>query len=207
MSERGPLRLGVLISGSGSNLQAIIDAIEGGTLDAVVAVVISSRSDAFGLERARNHGIEAVWVDREMFDDAAGYNAALRDELQAHSVDYVVMAGYMRLLGKAVLDAYPLRVLNLHPALLPSFPGAHGIADAFAYGVKVTGITVHFADEVFDRGPIIAQRAVEIAETDTIESLEAKIHDAEHQLYPAVIQLIAQERVKVDGRVVCIAQS
>lgn len=201
------LRLGVLISGSGSNLQAIIDAIEDGRLDAKVAVVISSKEDAFGLQRAKNHGIDSTWVDRNDFEDASGYNSAIRDELLAHEVDYVVMAGYMRLLGKEVLDAFPLRVLNLHPALLPSFPGAHGITDAFEYGVKVTGITVHFADEVFDRGPIIAQRSVEITEEDTIESLEARIHSAEHELYPAVLQWIAQGRLSIDGRIVHIAQA
>jgi phosphoribosylglycinamide formyltransferase-1 len=201
------LRLGVLISGSGSNLQAIIDAIEAGNLDATVVVVISSRSDAYGMQRARSHGIEAVWVDRDAYADAAGYNAAIRDELQSYDVDYVVMAGYMRLLGTEVLNAYPHRVLNLHPALLPSFPGAHGIADALAYGVKVTGITVHFADEVFDRGPIIAQRAIEIAEDDTLESLEAKIHAAEHELYPAVLQLIATGCVRIEERVVHIAEA
>ncbi len=198
------LRLGVLISGSGSNLQAIIDAIEAEKLDASVEVVISSRSDAYGMQRARNHNIEAEWVDPGAYAEAADYNGAIRDELLAYEVDYVVMAGYMKLLGTEVLDAYPHRVLNLHPALLPSFPGAHGIADALAYGAKVTGITVHFADEVFDRGPIIAQRAVEIAEDETLESLEAKIHAAEHELYPAVIQLIATGCVRIEERVVHI---
>lgn len=207
MSAARPLRIGVLISGSGSNLQAIIDAIETGRLDASIAVVISSKADAFGLERARTHGIKAVWVDRDAHPDAAGHNAAIRDELQVCDVDYVVMAGYMRLLGTEVLDAFPHRVLNLHPALLPSFPGAHGIADAFAFGVKVTGITVHFADEVFDRGPIIAQRAVDVLESDTIETLESRIHAAEHELYPAVLQLIAQGRVRVEGRVVRIDET
>jgi len=207
MSAARPLRIGVLISGSGSNLQAIIDAIEAGRLDASIAVVISSKADAFGLERARTHGIKTLWIDRDAYPDAAGYNAAIRDELQACDADYVVMAGYMRLLGTEVLNAYPHRVLNLHPALLPSFPGAHGIADAFAFGVKVTGITVHFADEVFDRGPIIAQRAVDVLESDTLESLESRIHEAEHDLYPTVLQLIAQGRVSVEGRVVRIDES
>ncbi len=207
MMTSDPLKLGVLISGSGSNLQAIIDAIETGQLDARVEVVISSKADAFGLVRAREHGIEGVWIDREEHPDASSYNGAIRDELQGHGVDYVVMAGYMRLLGTEVLDAFPHRVLNLHPALLPSFPGAHGIADAFAAGVKITGITVHFADEVFDQGPIIAQHAVEIASADTLESLETKIHEAEHRLYPAVLQLIAQGRVRVDGRFVHIEDS
>jgi len=199
------LKLGVLVSGSGTNLQAIIDAIDAGDLDAVVSVVISNREAARGLDRARHHAIDAVFLDPAAFNCPADYNAALRDELQSREVELVVMAGYMKLLGKAVLDAYPNQVLNLHPALLPSFPGANGIGDAFAYGVKVTGITVHFANEVFDEGPIIAQAVVHVDEDDTLETLEAKIHEAEHRLYPAVIQLISQGRVAVDGRKVRIS--
>lgn len=194
------LRLGVLISGSGSNLQAIIDASERGELDADIAVVISNRQDAFGLERAQRHGIAGRWIDPASFGSAAEYNAAVRDELLAAEVDHVVMAGYMKLLGTEVLDAFPMRVLNLHPALLPSFPGAHGIADALAYGVKVTGVTVHFADAEFDRGPIIAQQAVEVCEDDTEESLAARIHEAEHRIYPYAIQLIARGRITIEGR-------
>jgi len=194
------IRLGVLISGGGSNLQAIIDAIVVGTLDAEIVTVISNKEDAFGLERARKSGIRAVFVDPATFDSASDYNIALRDELQAQEVEYVVMAGYMKLLGVEVLDAYPTRVLNLHPALLPSFPGAQGINDALEYGVKVTGITVHFADEVFDRGPIIAQTAVEVFEDDTVDSLAERIHQAEHKLYPKVLQWIAQEKLVVEGR-------
>lgn len=199
------LRLGVLISGSGTNLQAIIDAIEAGELDATVAVVISNREVARGLDRARQHDVEALFLGPTGFDSPAAYNAALRDELLAREVDLVVMAGYMKLLGVSVLDAFPNRVVNLHPALLPSFPGANGIRDAFEAGVKVTGITVHFANEVFDEGPIIAQVPMAIAEDDTLESLEAKIHATEHALYPAVIQLIAEGRVSVEGRKVRIA--
>ncbi len=199
------LRLGVLISGSGTNLQAIIDATEAGTLDARVVLVVSSHESARGLDRAAKHGIEGIFVDRATFDSPRDYNQHLRNLLQERDVDLVVMAGYMRLLGKEVLDAFPMRVVNIHPALLPSFPGAHGISDAFDYGVKVTGVTVHFADEVFDRGPIIAQEAVTIAEDDTLETLEAKIHEVEHRLYPATIQLIAEGRVTVEGRRVRIA--
>lgn len=199
------LKLGVLISGSGTNLQAIIDATEQGMLDARVALVISSHESARGLDRAAKHGIEGVFVDRAAFDSPRAYNQHLRNLLQEREIDLVVMAGYMRLLGKEVLDAFPMRVVNLHPALLPSFPGAHGIRDAFEHGVKVTGVTVHFADEVFDRGPIIAQEPVRIEEDDTLESLEARIHEVEHRLYPAAIQLIAQGRVNVEGRRVRIA--
>ncbi|MDO8964097.1 MAG: phosphoribosylglycinamide formyltransferase [Coriobacteriia bacterium] len=196
----GRIRLGVLISGSGTNLQSILDASAAGRLDADVAVVISNKGDAFGLERARTAGVAAVHVDPAAYADRDAYNHALRAALDEHAVDYVVMAGYMRLLGTEVLDAYPMRVLNIHPALLPSFAGAHGIADAFASGVKVTGVTVHFANEVFDEGPIVAQEAVAIAEDDTIESLEERIHAVEHRLYPAALQLVAQGRVVIEGR-------
>lgn len=205
MGQAKRLRLGVLISGSGTNLQAIIDASESGELDADVVVVISSHEAAGGLVRAERHGIAALHVDRAAFDSASAYNARLLEELRSRGVDLVVMAGYMRLLGREVLDAYPHAVVNLHPALLPSFPGANGIRDAFECGVKVTGVTVHFANEVFDEGPVIAQEAVRIEEDDTLSSLEARIHEAEHRLYPAALQLIAQGRVRVEGRRVRIA--
>lgn len=199
------MRLGVLASGSGTNLQAIIDATRDGSLDADVAVVVSDSQDAFALERARAADISAVRVERGAHENAAAFNAEIRDSLRAHGVDLVVMAGYMRLLGTEVLDAFPNRVVNIHPALLPSFAGAHGISDAFEHGVKVTGVTVHFANEVFDDGAIIAQECVAIAANDTLESLEAKIHAVEHRLYPAALQLIAQGRVRVEGRRVRIA--
>jgi len=201
------LRLGVLVSGSGTNLQAILDACAADRLPAEVAVVVSDKVDAFGLQRARDAGVPAVHVDPTAHADAAAYNHALRELLDAHAVDYVVMAGYMRLLGTEVLDAYPMRVLNLHPAILPSFAGAHGIADAFAHGVKVTGVTVHFANEVFDEGPIIMQETVRIEEDDTVESLEAKIHAVEHRLYPEAIKAVAGGRVVLEGRRVHVLPS
>ena len=199
------IRLGVLISGVGSNLQSIIDAIESGALDAQVTVVISSHEAARGLDRARKHAIDAVFIDRERFSAPGACNAEIRDVLRNHGVDWVVMAGYMRLLGREVLDAFPNRVLNIHPALLPSFAGANGIQDAWDYGVKVTGVTVHLANERFDEGPIVAQEAVEIAEDDTIESLATKIHAVEHELYPRVLGWIADGRLEVRGRKVRIA--
>lgn len=199
------LRLGVLVSGSGSNLQAILDAGATGVLAADVVVVVSDKGDAFGLERARRAGVPAVHVAPASYSGAGAYNAALRDVLSAHDVDYVVMAGYMKLLGPEVLDAFPMRVLNLHPALLPAFPGAHGIADALAYGAKVTGATVHFASEVFDEGPIIAQEAVVIEEDDTVASLAERIHAVEHRLYPRALQLIAEGRLSFEGRKVRVA--
>ena len=197
-------RFGVLISGSGTNLQSILDACAAGEIAGEVAVVISNRGEAFGLERARDAGVHALHVDPKAFPDAAAYNHAVREALDAHEVDYVVMAGYMKLLGAEVLEAYPMRVLNIHPALLPSFPGAHGIRDAFEYGVKVTGVTVHFANEAFDEGPIVAQEAVPIMEDDTPDTLEARIHTVEHRLYPAALAAVADGRVVVEGRKVRI---
>ncbi|HEY5540868.1 MAG TPA: phosphoribosylglycinamide formyltransferase [Coriobacteriia bacterium] len=199
------MRIGVLISGSGTNLQAIIDASKSGALDGDVVIVISNHDSARGLVRAEEHGIDGVYIDRGRYNSIREYNVAIRDILREHVVDVVVMAGYMRLLGKEVLDFWPNRVLNIHPALLPSFPGANGIRDAFEFGVKVTGVTVHFASEEFDDGPILAQEAIVIAEDDTVETLEAKIHEAEHRIYPAALQLIAEGRVEIVGRKVRIA--
>ena len=206
MSERRPLALGVLVSGSGTNLQAIIDAIAAGTLDARVAVVISNKGDAYGLERARLAGVPAVHVDPANSENPKGYNREIREVLESHGVELVVMAGYMRLLGAEVLRAFPGAVVNLHPALLPAFPGTTAIREAFEWGVKVTGVTVHFADEEFDRGPILCQEPVVVEETDTLETLEARIHEAEHRLLPHAIGLIASGRVRVEGRRVHISE-
>ena len=206
MSERRPLALGVLVSGSGTNLQAIIDAIAAGALDARVAVVISNKGDAYGLERARLAGVPAVHVDPANSENLKGYNREIREVLESHGVELVVMAGYMRLLGAEVLRAFPGAVVNLHPALLPAFPGATAIREAFEWGVKVTGVTVHFADEEFDRGPILCQEPVVVEETDTLETLEARIHEAEHRLLPRAIGLIASGRVRVEGRRVHISE-
>ncbi|HEY3375442.1 MAG TPA: phosphoribosylglycinamide formyltransferase [Candidatus Aquicultor sp.] len=202
----GRVNLGVLISGSGSNLQAIIDKCESGEVPADIAVVISSRSDAYGLVRATTHNIPTAILKRSEYADEAAYNVALLKQLRQYGVELVVMAGYMRLLGKEVLDVYPNRALNLHPALLPSFPGAHGIADALAYGVKVTGITVHFANEVFDEGPIILQECVYVDEDDTEETLAAKIHAVEHVIYPKAIKLYCEGRLRIEGRRVHIVE-
>ncbi|RNL18871.1 phosphoribosylglycinamide formyltransferase [Slackia faecicanis] len=200
------LKIGVLISGSGSNLQAIIDEIEAGRLDAEVCVVISSRPDAYGLVRAQQAGIKTVALCKDVYADYESANASIAAELKAAGCEYVVMAGYMRMVTDPILDAFPDRVLNLHPALLPSFKGAHAIRDAYEAGVKVTGATVHFANAEYDKGPIVAQRAVEIAEDDTLDSLEEKIHAVEHVLYPEALQMIAEGRVTVgDDRKVHIA--
>ena len=189
-----PLKIGVLISGSGSNLQAIIDQIQQGVLNAEITVVISSRPDAYGLVRAKQAQIPTISLNREVFKDPQIANEIIATELVHSGAEYVIMAGYMRKLTKEVLTVFPDRVVNLHPALLPSFKGAHAIQDAFEFGTKITGVTVHFANEDYDKGPIIAQRAVEISETDTLDSLEEKIHAIEHELYPEVISLLAQRR-------------
>ncbi|WP_350455187.1 phosphoribosylglycinamide formyltransferase [Slackia heliotrinireducens] len=191
------IKLGVLISGSGSNLQAIIDAIAAGKLDAEVAVVVSSRPDAYGLVRAQEAGIQTIALSRDVYANTDTANMAIATELTRAGCDYVVMAGYMRMVTEPILAAFPDRVINLHPALLPSFKGAHAIQDAFDAGVKVTGVTVHFANAEYDKGPIIAQRPVVVDEDDTLDSLEAKIHAVEHVLYPETLQLVAEGRVKV----------
>ncbi len=193
-----PLNIGVLISGSGSNLQSLIDHIQEGTLDAHISLVVSSRPDAYGIERAKKAGIPVLVMNREAYADAAAANKRIADALKEAGAQYVVMAGYMRMVTAEVLDAFPDRVVNLHPALLPSFKGAHAIQDAFDFGVKVTGVTVHFANADYDKGPIIAQRAVEVREGETVDALEARIHAVEHELYPHVVQLLAEGRVSVD---------
>jgi phosphoribosylglycinamide formyltransferase-1 len=193
------LKLGVLISGSGTNLQAIIDAIAAGKLNAQIVLVVSSRPDAFGITRAQEAGIETLVLNRSVYADPAAADAQIASALKAAGAQYVAMAGYMRKLTSVMLDAFPNAVLNLHPALLPSFKGAHAIDDAWAAGVKVTGITVHLANEDYDKGPIIAQRAVEVLETDTVDTLEERIHAAEHELYPQVIAAIADGRFTLDS--------
>lgn len=197
-----PIKLGVLISGSGTNLQAIIDRIAEGTLDATIELVVSSRPSAFGLKRAEKAGIQTLTLSKEIYADPMVADEVIATELKRHDVDYVIMAGYMRMVHDPILASFPNRVINLHPALLPSFKGAHAIQDAFDYGVKVTGVTVHIADNHYDCGPIIAQRALPVQEGWSVDELEAHIHEIEHQLYPDTIQLLAEGRVHVkDGRV------
>lgn len=199
-----PIKLGVLLSGSGTNLQAIIDAIDAGKLDATIELVVSSRPDAYGLKRAEAAGLQTLTLSKETYEDSFVADMVIATELKRYNVDYVVMAGYMRKVGVPILNTFPNRVLNLHPALLPSFRGAHAIQDAYEYGVKVTGVTVHLANADYDRGPIIAQRPVVVEEDWTVDQLEEAIHQVEHQLYPEVLQLFAQDRVHVEGQKVRI---
>lgn len=202
-----PLKIGVLLSGSGTNLQAIIDEVRDAALPVDIVKVVSSRPDAYGIERAKQAGIPVVVLNRQIYTDPQAADRMIVDELRAVGAEYVVMAGYMRKLTPVVLDAFPDRVLNLHPALLPSFKGAHAIQDAFDAGVKVTGVTVHFANEDYDKGPIVAQEPVRIEEGMTLDELEAAIHAVEHVLYPRVLRQLAEGRIAVGAdRKVRIAQ-
>ena len=193
------LKIGVLVSGSGTNLQAFIDAIAAKELDAEIVLVVSSRPDAYGIERAKAANIPVLVLNKGVYADPKAADARIVVALQEAGAEYVFMAGYMRMVTPVILDAFPNRVVNLHPALLPSFKGAHGIQDAFDAGVKYTGVTVHFANAEYDKGPIIAQEPVAVLETDTVETLEERIHAVEHRLYPATAQLIAQGRVDVEA--------
>ena len=191
------LKIGVLISGSGSNLQAIIDASAEG-LPVEVVKVLSSRPDAYGIERAKKAGIPVCVFSHEVYANPEAAGARIVEEMKAAGAEYLVMAGYMRKVTPVVLNAFPNRVLNLHPALLPSFKGAHAIQDAWDAGVKVTGVTVHFANEEYDKGAIIAQEPVRVEEGMTLDDLEAAIHTVEHELYPRVLDWIAEGRLQLD---------
>lgn len=198
-----PLPLGVLISGSGTNLQALIDAIERGALKAVIRMVVSNRADAYGLTRARNHGLPTTVISHKDFSSRETFEAELIKTLQDHGVELVVLAGFMRLLSPFFIRAFPQRIMNIHPALLPSFPGTHAQRQAVERGVRLSGATVHFVDEEVDHGPIIAQAAVPVYPDDDEESLSARILAQEHRIYPQAIQLFAEGRLEVrDHRVI-----
>jgi phosphoribosylglycinamide formyltransferase 1 len=200
-SPRGAkvITLGVLISGEGTNLQAILDAIAGKKLDARVALVLSNVPSAGGLERARRAGVPTAVLSHKDFVSREGFDAAVVAKLREHAVEYVVLAGFMRIVTTVLLEGFPMRVVNIHPALLPSFPGVHAQAQALAYGVKITGCTVHLVDAGTDTGPILAQTAVPVLEGDDEESLRRRIQIEEHKLLPAVLQWIAEGRVTVDS--------
>ncbi|MBI3027964.1 MAG: phosphoribosylglycinamide formyltransferase [Candidatus Rokubacteria bacterium] len=201
-----PLRIGVLASGRGSNLQAIIDAIEAGKLDCRLAVVVSDRADAQALERALKHGLKGVFADPKAYPSREAFDQAVLAVLAEHRVELVCLAGYMRILTTAFVRALSGRIMNIHPALLPSFPGLHAQRQAFQYGAKVSGATVHFVDEGVDTGPIICQAAVPVREDDTEETLAARILEQEHQLYPRAIRLYAEGRISIIGRRVLVRE-
>jgi phosphoribosylglycinamide formyltransferase-1 len=204
LNNHKPLPIAILASGQGTNLQAIIDAIEKGTLNAQIAVVISDNPKAFALERAKKHGIPHQVFVRKNYPDQESYEADILKALQEKKVEWIALAGYMRLLSSKFVAAYRNRILNIHPALLPSFPGLDAVSQTLQYGAKVTGCTVHLVDEGCDTGPIVAQRVVEIGPENTVETLTEKIHHEEHRLYPEVLQWAAEGRIKIEGRKVLI---
>lgn len=205
------LRLGILVSGRGSNLQAIIDEIEAGTVKAEIAVVISNKQGVSALERAERHGLTTVFLDPKsvagMPDPRQAYDHILLEALQHHRVQLVVLAGYMKIVTSVLIDAYESKMMNIHPSLLPSFPGLHAQQQALDHGVKVAGCTVHFVTEGMDTGPIILQRAVPVEEGDTADILSERILKEEHGVLPRAIQLFAEGRLRVEGRVVHIRHS
>lgn len=195
-----PLRLAVLASGRGSNLQAIIDAITEGRLHAVLALVISNKAEAQALERARTHGAPAVFLDPKATPGRDAYDAVILEHLRKHDVGLVALAGYMKIVTRVLIDAYANRIMNIHPSLLPSFPGLQAQQQALDWGAKMSGCTVHFVEEGVDTGPIIQQAAVPVLEGDTAESLEARILVQEHRIYPEAIQLFAEGCLTIEGR-------
>jgi phosphoribosylglycinamide formyltransferase-1 len=192
--------VGVLISGRGSNLQAIIDAIGDGRLDARLAVVISNRADALGLERARLAGVETIVRDHKGWPSREAYEAVLVEDLRARHVHLVCLAGFMRMLGATFVNAFPNRILNIHPALLPSFPGLHAQRQAIEHGVRFSGATVHIVDTNLDAGPIVMQAVVPVFDDDTEDSLSARILAEEHRIYPDAIGHMLDGRWRIEGR-------
>jgi phosphoribosylglycinamide formyltransferase-1 len=193
-------RLGVLISGRGSNLQALIDAVADGTLDAQIAVVISNKANVAGLDRARTASIDTVVLDHRRFASRDEYDAEIARELRASGVSLVCLAGFMRLIGTPLLEAFPNAILNVHPSLLPAFPGVDAQRQALEHGVRVSGATVHLVTGELDAGPIVLQSAVPVRDNDTVDLLSARILIEEHRIYPEAVRLILDGRWRVEGR-------
>lgn len=193
-------QIAVLASGRGTNLEAILEAAERKEIAAEVALVISDQGEAQALKRAENRGIRALFLDPSPYGSREEYDRALVKELKAAEVELVVLAGFMRLLSSSFVEAFPLQIMNIHPSLLPAFPGVDGVEQALRYGVKVTGCTVHFVDEGLDSGPIILQEAVPLIQQDTVVTLHERIHALEYRLYPRAIDLFCRGRLKVEGR-------
>lgn len=193
-------KIAVFASGSGTNFQAMIDASQNGELDAEIALLVCDKPNAFAIERAKQHGIEVLQFMPKNFESKQAFERVILQQLQALNIEWVILAGYMRLIGETLLEAYEGRIVNIHPSLLPSFPGKNAIEQAYEAKVKVTGVTIHFVDSGMDTGPIIAQAPIFIEENETIEEVRTKIQRVEHQLYPQVIQKIINEH-KVEREV------
>jgi phosphoribosylglycinamide formyltransferase-1 len=199
-----PCKLGVLVSGSGTNLQAIIDSIEAGEINASICCVLSNNADAYALSRAKKHGIPVVTHENKGFTTRQEYDAVTVEILRGYDVELVILAGFMRILSGVMVDAFPNAIMNIHPALLPAFPGLHAQQQALNYGVRYTGCTVHFVDGGTDTGPIIMQSVVQVEQDDTEDSLSSRIQKAEHRTFPAAIKLYVDGKIKVEGRKVRI---
>lgn len=198
------LNLGVLASGRGSNFQAIIDEIERGRLNATIKVLIVDNPSAFAIERAKKHGIEYLIIRPKEYTSKDDFFIKIAEELKKRDVGLVILAGFMRIVGKTLIGAFPNRIMNIHPALLPAFPGLHGQRQALEYGVKISGCTVHFVDEAVDTGPVIIQSALPILQDDTEETLSERILRLEHKIYPEAIRLFSEGKIEVEGRKVRI---
>ena len=194
------MNFAVFTSGHGSNLQAIINAVQNKKIRAKLKLVVSDKAGAFALKRARKAKVPTVILDTGRYPDRASFDRAAVEQLRLAHIDFVVLAGFMRILSPYMIQQYAGKILNVHPALLPSFRGAHAIRDAFDFGVRVTGVTIHFVDEQVDHGAIIMQEAVKIEKRDTLASLEKKIHSIEHRLYPQAIDLFARGKLRVTER-------
>ncbi len=199
-----PLTIGVLVSGSGTNLQAIIDQCAVGAINGRVVCVISNKADAYALERAKKHDIQAIHLNHRDFSSREEFDASVVATLKAHGVQLVVLAGFMRIITEVLINAFPHAIMNVHPALLPAFPGLHAQQQALDYGVRYSGCTVHFVDGGCDTGPIILQSVVPVLAEDTETTLSERIHHEEHRLYPAAVRLFAEGRLHVAGRIVTI---
>jgi len=204
IKEKMMINIGVLASGRGTNLQAIIEAIEDGKIEGEIKIVMSDHPGACVLKRAQQYLIDTQYIDFKGFKNREDYDKEMIKTLKEKKIDLVVLAGYMRILSSYFIRTYKNRIMNIHPALLPSFPGLHAQKQAVEYGAKVSGCTVHFVDEGIDSGPIILQKAVEVSEDDTEESLAEKILEEEHQIYPRAIQLFCEGRLVIKGRKVFI---
>jgi phosphoribosylglycinamide formyltransferase 1 len=197
-------RVAVLASGAGTNLQALLDDPVVGPW---VVLAISDRAGARALDRARSRSVEAVYVDPAAFGDRAAFDHALVEMLRDRAIDLVALAGYMRIVGPELVGAFPDRILNVHPALLPAFPGTSAVTDALAWGVKVTGVTVHLVDEEVDHGPVVLQEAIEVRPDEDPDALEERIHEVEHRLLPAAVRALGEGRLVVEGRIVRVVQA
>lgn len=197
-------RIAVFASGFGSNLQALIDYNKKNGLNGDIVLVFSNNRDAYALNRARENKIKTVFMDLSTFNTREEYDTKIIELLEEEKIDLIVLAGYMLLLSPGFVRKFKNRILNIHPALLPSFKGTNGIKDAYEYGVKVTGVTVHFVDEGLDNGPIILQQSVDIDQNESVEELEEKIHRVEHKIYPLAVKYFCEDRLKIDGKEVRI---